>query len=139
MGLRPQDWTLLALVFMATLFWLFRKRRRVRGKRPDQGSAPTVQLLESAGYKVLKVKPAVDVQMDIGENSFRFELKSDYLVARSDGRRYLVCVYRDGKGMRLQSKMWRNALLRDVLAFRVAGIVVLNMEKETLQQVSFRV
>jgi len=138
MGLRPQDWVLLALALAATLFWLFRKRQRVRGKRLGRGSARTVDLLESVGYKVLTVKPTVEIQMEIEGSSYRFELKNDYLVSR-DGRRYLVCIHKDDRGARLQSKVWRNALLRDVLAFRVAGIIVLDMEKETLQQVSFRV
>jgi hypothetical protein len=78
------------------------------------------------------------VKMEIGETSHKFELKNDYLVSRG-GHRYLVRLRRDGKPARLQSKMWRNSLLRDVLAFRAAGILVLDVEKESLQRVSFRI
>jgi hypothetical protein len=138
MGLRVQDWVLLAAAAVALLVWYVRKGRRIRGRAPQKENSRAVQLLEEAGYQVLAHKPSVEVRMEIDGGNSRFELKSDYLVAR-DGRRYLVCLHRDGKPLRLQSKAWRNALLRDVLAFRVAGIVVVNTDRETVQQVSFRV
>ena len=138
MGLRVLDWVLLALAAAALLLWYLRKGRRIRGRSPEKVNSRAVQLLQEAGYQVLKIKPTVEVRMEIGDSQHHFELKSDYLVAR-DGRRYLVCLHRDGKTARLQAKVWRNALLRDVLAFRVAGIIVMNLDRETLQQVSFRV
>lgn len=138
MGLRVLDWVLLALAAAALLLWYLRKGRRIRGRSPEKVNSRAVQLLQEAGYQVLKIKPTVEVRMEIGDSQHQFELKSDYLVAR-DGRRYLVCLHRDGKPARLQAKVWRNALLRDVLAFRVAGIIVMNLDRETLQQVSFRV
>lgn len=138
MGLRVLDWVLLAAAVAALVFWRLRKSKRIRGVVSEKTGCRAVQLLEQAGYQVLVMKPSVEVRMEIEGRSNHFELKSDYLVAR-DGRRYLVCLQRDDKPVRLQSKAWRNALLRDALAFRVAGVVVINQDRETMQQVSFRV
>jgi len=138
MGLRVLDWVLLAAIVAGLLFWRLRQGRRIRGRALDKGTSRAVQLLEEAGYQVLALKPSVEVRMEIDGRNNSFELQSDYLVDR-EGRRYLVCLHRDDKPVRLQSKVWRNALLRDVLAFRVAGIIVLNPDRETVQQVSFRV
>ena len=105
---------------------------------PIWSNPKALELLAEAGFEVVKTKPVVKVEMEIDDRPNPFEIKADYLVSRS-GRRYVVLVRRDNKSVRLQSKMWRNTLLREVLAFGAAGILVLNVEKETLHVVRFRI
>jgi hypothetical protein len=134
-----KDWLILGLLSVAFLiFWFRRNFRRIGGKKPGRSNTRAVQFLEEAGYDIVKVKPVISVKMDIDGRPHPFELKGDYLVSK-DGRRYLVRLRRDNKAVRLQSKMWRNSLLRDVLAFGAGGILVVNVEKETLQEVRFRI
>lgn len=137
MGIK--DWIILGLVLTALLIiWLSRRRSRVGGQSPAKANSKAKAILEEAGCEILKVKPTVQVAMEIDGKPFPFELKSDFLVSRQ-GRRYLVRIRRDNKQARLQSKLWRSSHLRDVLAFRADGILVLNVEKETLHQVRFRI
>ncbi|MDW7683167.1 MAG: hypothetical protein SCK29_03485 [Bacillota bacterium] len=134
-----KDWLILGLLVIAFLVWWFRRNfRRISGKKPGRSNTRTVQFLQDAGYDVLKAKPIIRVKMEIDGKPHPFELKADYLVSKS-GRRYLVRVRRDNKAVRLQSKMWRNSLLRDVLAYRAGGILIVNVEKETLHEVRFRI
>lgn len=137
MGLK--DWILLGAIILALLVWKIRhwRRGRISGKKPVHANAKAVQLLEEAGYEVLKAKPSVTVQMEIDGRPHPFELKNDYLVLRG-GRRYIVRIRKDSKQARLHSKLWRGTLLRDVLAYGVNGVLVLHVEKETLQEVRFR-
>lgn len=137
MGLK--DWILLGLVGLSVIIWRLRGRRsRISGRKPGKSNSRAVLILEEAGYEVEKFKPAVQVRMTIDGKQHTFELKGDYLVKKG-GSRYLVRLRRDGKVLRLQSKMWRSSLLRDVQAFGTAGIVMLDTEKETLNEVSFRI
>jgi len=134
-----KDWLLLG-VFAAAglLFWLRGKRTaRISGKKPGQSNSRAILLLEEAGYEVIRVKPNIAVKMEIDDKDYTFELKGDYLVTR-EGHKFLVRVRRDSKPARLHSKLWRGTLLRDALAFRVSGVVVLNAEKESLHEVRFR-
>ncbi len=109
----------------------------MQGKTPGHTDNKARQILEEAGYSLLQVQPTVKVNMKIQGRGHRFDMKSDYLVSKS-GRRYLVRVRRDNKPVRLNAKVWRNALLRDVLLFRAHGVLVLNLEKESLVEVHFQ-
>lgn len=134
-----KDWLLLGLIGFSAIIWRLRGlRSRISGRKPGQSNSRAVLILEEAGYKVEKIKPAVQVRMTIDGKLHTFELKGDYLVTRG-GRNYLVRLRRDGKPLRLQSKMWRSSLLRDVQAFRTAGIIMLDTDKESLHEVSFRI
>jgi hypothetical protein len=139
MGLRLQDWFILALIiFSAGLYWLRQnKKSRIYARKTRCTDTAALQYLEEAGCTVIQVKPVVKVEMDVQEKTHAFELRSDFLVSRK-GKRYLVHVRRGGKPVRLHSKIWRSALLRDVLVFGVAGVLVLDTERGSLQQVHFR-
>ncbi|NLN07366.1 MAG: hypothetical protein GX167_07090 [Firmicutes bacterium] len=133
-----KDWIILALLCLAALIWWVRSRReRIVGRSPGRSHTKVVALLEEEGYEVLGARPRLTVQMEIDGTTYPFDLSCD-LLAKKHGLLFLVKVRRDaGKG-RLQSKQWRSSLLRDVLAFRTNGIVVVNPEKEKLQEVRFR-
>ncbi|MCW3490257.1 hypothetical protein [Dethiobacter alkaliphilus] len=134
-----RDWIILALIILFSLIYWYRGRsRRIAGEKPAKTNAKVRVMLEEAGYEIVKAKPTVKVRMDIDDKQHPFELKSDYLVTKN-GRKYLVRIRRDGKQARFQSKMWRSSLIRDVLAFQTAGILILNTEKETLHQIRFRI
>lgn len=133
-----KDWVLLGLVILVIVArWLAGRSGRIGGKKPTQARGKAVQILEEAGCEILVVKPTLTINMEIDGQLHPFTLKSDYLVKRH-GQRYLVRIRRDNKQVRLQSKLWRSSLLRDVLAFRARGILILHLEKETLQEVRFR-
>ena len=129
----------MALLCLAVLGWWVRSRRgRIAGRRPGRSHAKVVALLEEAGYEVLRARPRLTVQMEIDGTAYPFDLSCD-LLAKRHGLLFLVKIRRNaGKG-RLQSKLWRDSLLRDTLAFRTSGIVVVNLEKATLQEVRFRI
>ncbi len=134
-----KDWLLLVVICLIFIVWHYRGgRSRISGKDPGKSNAKAIKILEEAGYQVQKVKPAVHINMNIDDKLHEFDIKCDYLVSRS-GQTYLVRVRRDGKPLRLQSKLWRNLLLLDVQAFGTAGIVILDTEKGLLQEVSFRI
>jgi hypothetical protein len=134
-----KDWLLLGVIGLSAIIWRLRGRRsRIVGRKPGQSNTRAILILEEAGYQILKIKPAVLVRMTIDGKLHTFELKGDYLVSQG-GRRYLVQMRKDGKPLHLQSKMWRNSLLRDVQAFGTAGIIMLDTEKETLHDVRFRI
>ena len=128
----------MGLAVIVAIVWVRRGSGRISTQKQSRSNPKALELLAEAGYEVVKTKPVVSVQMEIDDRPNPFEIKADYLVARS-GRRYVVLLRRDNKSARLQSKLWRNALLRDVLAFEAAGILVLNLEKETLHVVRFRI
>ena len=134
-----KDWILLGLIALGLLvWWLVQRPRKITGKKAAHSNTKVVQLLTEAGYEVLLNKPTVAVEMHIDGRAHPFELKEDFLVKR-DGKRYIVRVRRDNKQARLHSKLWRGTLLRDVLAFSASGIVVVHLEKATLQEVLFRI
>ncbi|NLM46607.1 MAG: hypothetical protein GX200_07385 [Firmicutes bacterium] len=133
-----KDWIILALLCLVALIWWIRSRLgRISGRLPGRSHAKVVALLEEAGYEVLHARPRLTVQMEIDGTAYHFDLSCD-LLAKKHGLLFLVKIRRDaGKG-RLQSKQWRSNLLRDVLAFRTSGIVVVYPEKAKLQEVRFR-
>lgn len=134
-----RDWIVFALIIICTIIYYYRGRsRKISGQKPKAGNSKERSILEEAGYEIIKVKPTVNVKMEIDQKPHPFELKSDYLVTKN-GRKFLVRIRRDKKAARFQSKMWRSSLIRDVLAFKAAGILILNLEKETLHQVRFRI
>jgi hypothetical protein len=137
---RIQDWLFLGILLLVLLIYLARSRGRrtsVQGRKPGHTDNRARQVLEDAGFSLLEVQPTISVNMEIQGKPHRFDLKSDYLVSRN-GRRYLVRVRKDAKPVRLNAKVWRNALLRDVLLFNTYGVLVLNLEKETVSEVHFK-
>jgi len=135
-----KDWLILGFLLIAALvFWVSRRRsRRIVGQRSAKSNPRARAILEEAGYEILAIKPTVTVRMEVDDQSYPFVLKSDFVVSRG-GRRYIVELQQENKQVRLQSKLGRNSLLRDVLAFRADGILVVNIKKETLSQVRFRI
>ncbi|NLZ92843.1 MAG: hypothetical protein GX922_02305 [Firmicutes bacterium] len=137
--MEKKDWIILGLlVLIFSIRWLTTRTSRITGKKPGKSQGKAVQILEDAGYEIITAKPTLAVKMEIDEQQHIFDLKNDFLVKR-DGKRYLVHIRRDTKPVRLQSKLWRSSLLRDVLAFRVNGMLILHLEKGTLQEVRFRI
>lgn len=137
--MQMKDWVLLGLITVSLVIWRFASRRvRITGKKAGPAHAKAIQFLKDQDYEILKIKPALTMRMAVDESTHTYEMTADYLVAKG-GRRYIVRVIRGSKPVRLQSKMWRGSLLRDVLAFEAAGILVLNLEKGILQDVRFRI
>lgn len=137
--MEKKDWVILAsLVIAALIRYLLTRTSRIAGKKPGKSQGKAIQLLTDAGFEVVTLKPTVIVKMEIDEQQHSFDLKNDFLVKKS-GKRYLVHIRRDTKPVRLQSKLWRSSLLRDVLAFRVDGMLILHLERGTLQEVRFRI
>ncbi|NLZ38835.1 MAG: hypothetical protein GX893_04425 [Firmicutes bacterium] len=134
-----KDWIILGLlVLIFFIRWLAARSSRIKGKKPGKSQGKAAQILEEAGYEVVTVKPTLTVKMEINGQQHTFALKNDFLV-KKDGRSYLVQIRRDKKTVRLQSKLWRSSLLRDTLAFRVSGMLILHLERGTLQEVRFRI
>jgi hypothetical protein len=137
---RNQDWLFVGILLIVLLFYLAGRRGRrtsVQGRKAGHTDNRAKQVLEEAGFNLLEVQPTISVNMEIQGKPHRFDIKSDYLVARN-GRRYLVRVRKDSKPVRLNAKVWRNALLRDVLLFNTYGVLVLNLEKESVSEVHFK-
>lgn len=134
-----KDWLILGFLLIAAfVFWVSRRRSGRIEQRSVKSNPRARAVLEEAGYEILEIKPAVTVRMEVDDQSYPFVLKSDFVVSRA-GRRYIVQLQQENKQVRLQSKLGRNSLLRDVLAFRADGILVVNIKKETLSLVRFRI
>jgi membrane protein implicated in regulation of membrane protease activity len=135
-----KDWFILGFLLIAAFFfWAGRRRSgRIAGQKSAKSNPRARAILEEAGYEILKIKPTLTVRMEVDDQPYPFVLKSDFIVSRG-GRRYIVQLQQENKQLRLQSKLGRNTLLRDVLAFRADGILVINLRKETLSQVRFRI
>ncbi|NLM52554.1 MAG: hypothetical protein GX197_07015 [Firmicutes bacterium] len=132
-----KDWILLGVLLVAALWWWLRQRRRkIQGGKVGSVHKKAVQLLEAAGYEVLKATPTVNVRMEIDGQPYPFAIKSDLLVKRG-GRLFVAHVRKEAKAIRLHSKVWRERLLRDALVFRVSGVVMIHVEKEKVQEVCF--
>lgn len=137
--MRLSDWVLLGIILLVLLTVSARRPRRGRsgGRKPGSGDNRARQVLEEAGFELLEVQPSLTVNMAIQGRPHRFEMKSDYLAARG-GRKYLVRLRRDARPVRLNSKAWRNALLRDMLLFGTCGVLVLDLDKEAVTEVHFQ-
>ncbi|MBT9140415.1 MAG: hypothetical protein DDT30_00991 [Dehalococcoidia bacterium] len=135
-----KDWIILGFLLIAAfVFWVGRRRLgRITDQRAAKSNPRARAILEESGYEIVKIKPSLTVRMEVDDQPYPFVLKSDFIVSRG-GRRYLVKLQQENKQVRLQSKLGRDSHLRDVLAFRADGILVINMKKETLSQVRFRI
>ncbi|MBT9167651.1 MAG: hypothetical protein DDT19_00989 [Syntrophomonadaceae bacterium] len=135
-----KDWIILGLLLIAAfVFWVGRRRfGRITAQRAAKSNPRARAILEESGYEIVKIKPSLTVRMEVDDQPYPFVLKSDFIVSRG-GRRYLVKLQQENKQVRLQSKLGRDSHLRDVLAFRADGILVINLKKETLSQVRFRI
>lgn len=132
-----KDWILLGVLLGVALWWWLRQRRqKIKGKKVGPVHKRAVQLLEAAGYEVLQAAPAVNVRMEIDGQTYPFTIKGDLLVKRN-GRLFVARVHKEQKAARLQAKIWRERLLRDALAFRASGVVLIYVEKEKVQEVCF--
>ena len=138
--MRDLDWLIAGILLLVLVLYLAGRRgrrRSVQGKKAGHTDNRARQVLEEAGFNLLQTQPTISVNMEIQGKPHRFDIKSDYLVSRN-GRRYLVRVRKDTKPVRLNAKVWRNALLRDVLLFNTYGVLVLNLEKESVSEVHFQ-
>ncbi len=137
--MRQSDWLIFAVIILAVAVFGLRRslRRRAGGRKPGPGDARVRQVLEEAGFELMEVQPVLSVNMSVQGRPHRFEMKGDYLASRG-GRKYLVRLRRDSKPVRLNSKAWRNALLRDVLLFGTHGALVLDLDRETVYEVHFQ-
>ncbi|NLP37743.1 MAG: hypothetical protein GX357_08835 [Firmicutes bacterium] len=57
---------------------------------------------------------------------------------KRSGRLFVARIRKEKKAVRLHSKLWRERLLRDALAFRAGGVVIIHLEKGKVQEVCFR-
>jgi len=138
--MRLLDWLLLGLIILIALAMLKKEsgKKCLGGKKPGPAETQVRRVLEEAGFELLGVQPALTVNMTIQGRPHRFEMKTDYLAARG-GRRYLVRLRRNAQPVRLNSKAWRNALLRDVLLFGTSGALVLDLGRESVSEVRFQI
>ena len=142
---RFDPWWLVALLAALILVWWIRRRvgdwldgrrRKRRLQRAADGEERARQLLEAEGFSVIDSQ--VDGQLDlrVDQASHRVDLRADPLVKRR-GRRYVAEVKTGQTAPDPTHTATRRQLLEYRLAFRVDGILLVDMEAVRIYRIQF--
>lgn len=123
---------LLLLLFFALLLWRPWKRRTFRTSDiPSSGKL--VDLVEGEGYEIISGKVKIPLTLTIGEREVTSTVSADLLV-KQHHRTYVVKTERDSSES-LSAKRVRERYLAECLAFRAAGVIVVNADKTRVKQI----
>lgn len=124
---------LVALVVIVALLTLRvarlvdRRRRRARARRAFEGEDDSELLLAGAGFEILDRQVAGALTLWVDGEPTEFALRADFLVAR-DGHRFVAEVKTGERAPRLAYGPTRRQLLEYVIAYDVAGAVLVDAD-----------
>lgn len=135
-------WILVAVV----LFLLFKltpfltqkrksKKRLARGRKKE-GEAAAV--LRFYGYEIIGRNLKYNYDLEIGEREQNIQMEIDYLVSKH-GKRYIVEVKSGQSATKITNSSTRRQILEYSLFVENDGVMLLDMEKESLELISFPV
>lgn len=132
--------TLLCGVALAAALLLVRRtlsraRHRGRIRRGLQLEQRAAALLEREGFSILQSQAHLDWNIVCDDETLPVLLKADYLVRR-DGQDWVVDV-KSGQGANPRSIATRRQLLEYALAYRTAGALLVDMEREVVHRFRF--
>ena len=142
--LAPGWWVASALVVWLGLRSVRAKWRRGRGARTLRARARRAQraeqqaagVLRSHGYQILGEQVDHSWQVGVGDDTLMVSLRADYLVRR--GRRRFVAEVKTGAlAPSVETAATRRQLLEYRLAYPVDGILLVDMEAITVEEITF--
>jgi membrane protein implicated in regulation of membrane protease activity len=141
----PAPWiaSLVLLVLLAGLLlhlWWKKARRRwkihQRIRHAQAGEQQAEQLLIEHGYDIEAVQPRTQYLLECDGERFDVELRADMLVNRG-GERFVVDVKTGEQAPRITTAATRRQLLEYGVAYRVDGILLVDIDRERIQRIRF--
>lgn len=112
------------------------RRARRRVARAIQGEVEGESFVREMGYRVLAVQPEYTWQLLVDGRPARVVLRPDLLVER-DGRRYVADVKTGNSAPDPLSSATRRQLLEYLLACKVHGVLVVDIEARRIRSLVF--
>ncbi|MCS1350792.1 hypothetical protein [Mechercharimyces sp. CAU 1602] len=124
------------IYFMIT--YVFRSPSPYGTVKDEEITGPVPKWLNEEGYTVIAEKERTPVWIQIGDDTFESRLYTDYLATRSN-QLYVVVVAKRRKPLRYTGAALRDYFLPHYLAYKPAGILYLDMEKQQIEEIRFTV
>lgn len=114
----------------------WRSRRRMN--RAVRGEQRATKLLEKAGWRVVDSQVGHTWTVEVGDGSIDVDLRADHIVERS-GRSCVAEVKTGAEAPSVSTAATRRQLLEYHAAFEVDGVLLVDVERETIQRVRFNI
>jgi hypothetical protein len=112
-------------------------RRVARHRRMGEGAERAARtLLQRAGYRILQEQVSGGYQMSVNGEPTRVHLRADFLVER-EGRRHIAEVKSGFESAKVSGRATRRQLLEYCLAFRVDGVLLIDMHRSQILKIGF--
>lgn len=115
--------------------WRTQRRGRRVARRGLRGEVFGVQVLEDAGYVVVDTQVRAQAVVEVDGDDETYELRIDAIVSR-EGRRF-VAEFKTGNAATIGAAPTRRQLLEYALAFPDHGLLLVDANEGTLQEVGF--
>jgi hypothetical protein len=132
-----------AIVFLIVLAiarrWRARRARAAARRRSDRslaGEAEAERLLARLGFEVLDRQVGLDWAIECDGEDHPVLLRADLLVER-DGRRYVAEVKTGISAPLLTNAATRRQLLEYCVAYRVESVLLVDVETDSVREISF--
>jgi hypothetical protein len=109
------------------------RRRFARAQRAEDAAA---KLLSRRGYRVLDSQPELSWEVRLNGKGFNIDIRADYLVARGR-KRYIAEVKTGHTAPSITTSATRRQLLEYLMAYPVDGVILVDMEDESIYHVDF--
>ncbi|MBK8173331.1 MAG: hypothetical protein IPK60_23765 [Sandaracinaceae bacterium] len=107
-----------------------------RSSRAMRGELNAESLLERSGFTITRRQVPQVFNVFVGETEHEIDLRADLLVTRGD-RTFIAEVKTGEHAPSVQTTSTRRQLLEYCVAFDVDGVLLVNMEEETIAEVRF--
>lgn len=139
--MRPEDFFILGLLLGGYIAYLTiklmrrkRTKRRVAGaKRAERKAA---ELLTDNGYEILESQKFLPVTTIVDGKKYNNGIRVDYLVKRNN-RTYVAEVKTGEDAINFTRAPVRRQLLEYYLAYQPDGVLLLDMEQNTIHEIEF--
>ena len=124
-------------LFVALRSWVRGVQRRARFARGAEGEREAVGLLEARGFTIEAAQVAAAYEIAVDGDAVIASVRADYIV-RHGSRRYVAEVKTGRMAPSLATATTRRQLLEYQHAFGVTGVLLVDADARTIQQVDFR-
>jgi hypothetical protein len=134
-------WILAAVFALAWAVWWVRRalrrwRGRTRVRRAVKGERAAESLLERAGYRIDERQPELEWPVQCGGVVHPIVLRADLLVSRGQYR-YVAEVKTGERAPSISTAATRRQLLEYAVAYDVDGVLLVDMEARTINEIEF--
>jgi hypothetical protein len=109
------------------------RRRFARAQRAEDAAA---KVLARSGYKVLDSQPELSWIVRLDRRAYTVDIRADYLVKRGR-KRYIAEVKTGNHAPSITTSATRRQLLEYMMAYPVDGVLLVDMEDESIYHVDF--